>query len=206
MVRQTLGSTRRRMITALPVLLAVLILAAAAMRAAGFELNVTGSLPMGLYRDSGRAADRPNAPNAFRRGAVVIACLPLAVASFGRARGYLPHGPRCPGGVLPIGKVVLAIPGDTVRLNIAGISVNGVAVPNTQVWKRDGHGRPVPYVAPGEYIVAERSLWLGSSFSSASWDSRYYGAIPTELVIAVVRPVWPTAQWFAERATGVRTP
>ena len=53
---------------------------------AGLRLNLTGSLPIGLYRVS-RAAPV--------REAIVLACLPPAVAAFARTRGYLPRGGQC---------------------------------------------------------------------------------------------------------------
>src|SRR2546422_11670272 len=74
---------------------------------AGLRLNLTGSLPVGLYVASGATSGR---------GALVLACLPPGVAAFARARGYVPRGGACLGGVVPIGKSVLAMAGDTVTV------------------------------------------------------------------------------------------
>src|SRR5258708_39776671 len=76
-------------------------------RLAGLRLNLTGSLPVGLYV-AARAAPV--------RGALVLVCLPSEVAAFARARGYVPRGGACPGGIVPIGKPIVAMPGDTVTV------------------------------------------------------------------------------------------
>lgn len=64
----------------------VVVVLAAAWRG-GVRLNLTASLPAGLYLVT------PGSPT---RGAIVMACLPLPVAAFARARGYVPRG-SCPG-------------------------------------------------------------------------------------------------------------
>src|SRR6266851_977069 len=83
---------------------------------AGLRLNLTGSLPVGLYLAVGAAS---------ARGALVLVCLPPQVAAFARARGYVPRGGACPGGVVPIGKPIVAMPGDTVTVTPTGMLVNG---------------------------------------------------------------------------------
>src|SRR5260370_38673677 len=71
---------------------------------AGLRLNLTGSLPVGLYVIS---------PSLPIRGALVLACLPAKVAAFAHARGYVRRGEEGPNGVAPIGKPVAATVGDT---------------------------------------------------------------------------------------------
>ena len=147
---------------------------------AGLRLNLTGSLPVGLYRAS-RAAPV--------RGALVLACLPEPVAEFAKARGYVPRGGACPGGVLPVGKRVLAIPGDTLRVTSSGLLVNGAPVPNSQPLALDRRGRPLPHLAQGRYVVGPGEVWVVSSYSRSSFDSRYFGAVETAQVRSAVRPL-----------------
>src|SRR4051812_7287753 len=71
---------------------------------AGVRLNMTGSIPPGLYRVT---------RGPVTRGNTVLACLPSKVAAFARARGYVPPG-SCADGSAPVGKIVAAITGDTV--------------------------------------------------------------------------------------------
>src|SRR5712691_3856800 len=135
----THGARRSRAVWLLASSVALL----AAGRLAGLRLNLTGSLPVGLYVAAGAAPVR---------GALVLVCLPPEVAAFARARGYVPHGGACPGGVVPIGKPVLAIAGDTVTVTRTGLLVNGTPVRSSQALTADRKGRPLPRLAAGRYL------------------------------------------------------
>src|SRR2546425_7700372 len=134
---------------------------------AGLRLNLTGSLPVGLYRAAGAAS---------ARGALVLVCLPPEGAAFARARGYVPRGGACPGGVVPLGKPVLASVGDTVTVTPTGLLVNEAPVPNSQARAMDRKGRPLPQLPTGRYVVRPGTVWILSSYSPFSFDSRYFGA------------------------------
>jgi conjugative transfer signal peptidase TraF len=153
----------------------------AAAKLAGLRLNLTGSLPVGLYVAAGGAPVR---------GALVLLCLPPEVAAFARARGYVSRGGACPGGVVPIGKPVVATPGDTISVTRTGLLVNGTPVPNSQALVLDRKGRPLPRLAVGRYLVGWDELWLLSSYSRLSFDSRYFGAIKVSEVRGRLRPLW----------------
>ena len=146
--------------------------------AAGVRLNLTESIPAGLYQESAPA------PRALRRGAIVLACLPSEVAKFARARGYLPRG-NCPGGTMPVGKIVVATAGDTVTICDSGIRINGALLARSLPMLRDRSGRPLPRLARRRYIVAGGTIWLGSR-SDAGFDSRYFGAVPTSSAMATL--------------------
>jgi conjugative transfer signal peptidase TraF len=148
---------------------------------AGFRLNLTGSLPLGLYR---------TVPGPLVRGARVLVCLPPGVAAYARARGYVPRGGWCPGGVLPVGKPVLALPGDTVTVTATGLRVNGVPVPNSRALATDHLGRPLPRLALGPQVVHPGTLWVVSTYVRTSFDSRYFGPVALTAVRSYLRPVW----------------
>src|SRR2546428_3819975 len=145
---------------------------------AGLRLNLTGSLPVGLDLAS-RAVPG--------RGAIVLACLPPRVAAFARNRGYVPRG-GCPGDVLPVGKPVVAVAGDTITVTSSGLSVNGIPVPNSRPRVTDRKGRPLPRLALGQHVVRPSSLWLVSSYSRFSFDSRYFVPVRAGQVLTSVRP------------------
>ena len=147
---------------------------------AGLRLNLTGSLPVGLY-----VASR----GAPRRGALVLACLPEHVAKFAKVRGYVPRGGACPGGVVPVGKRLLAVPGDTVTVVSTGLLVNGVPVPNSRPLPVDRKRRPLPQLARGRYVVGSGEGWVVSSYSRLSFDSRYFGPVELAQVRSAVRRV-----------------
>jgi len=153
----------------------------AAAKLTGLRLNLTGSLPVGLYLA---------ARGAPTRGTLVLVCLRPQVAALARVRGYVPRGGACPGGVVPIGKPVLATPGDTIAVTRTGLLVNGTPVPNSQALVLDRKGRPLPRLAVGRYLVGWDELWLLSSYSRLSFDSRYFGAIKVSEVRGRLRPLW----------------
>ena len=153
----------------------------AACWCAGLRLNLTGSLPIGLYLASQTAPVR---------GAIVLTCLPPAVTAFALERGYVPRGGTCPDGALPVGKPVLAMSGDTVTVMPTGLLVNGAPVPNSQPLETDRKGRPLPRLAVGRYVVGPGELWVLSSYSRLSFDSRYFGGVQAGQVRASLRSLW----------------
>jgi conjugative transfer signal peptidase TraF len=148
---------------------------------AGLRLNLTGSLPLGLYR---------TVPGPLGRGSLVLVCLPPRVAALARIRGYVPRGGVCPGGILPVGKPVLALSGDTITVTAAGLRVNGVPIRNSLALATDHRGRPLPRLAPGPQVVRPGTLWVVSTYARMSFDSRYFGPVALAAVRSYLRPVW----------------
>jgi conjugative transfer signal peptidase TraF len=133
-----------------------------------------------VYRVIGDASE-------LHHGDVVLACLPARVATLAHARGYIPGGGRCAGGTAPIGKIVMALPGDTVVVGPSGLAVNGATVQWSRPLDHDRGGRPLPRMSIGRSLVDARSVWLIGS-SSHSFDSRYFGPVPISNVLVRVRP------------------
>ena len=145
----------------------------------GLRLNISRSAPRGLYRT---LATSP------ARGAFIAACLPLEMARFGRARGYVGPG-DCPGGVQAVIKQVIAGPGDIVDMSPAGVVVNGWIVPNSATAAVDSAGRPLPHVPWGRHMVPREHVWLHGPGDARSWDSRYFGPLSVAQIRATVTPV-----------------
>jgi conjugative transfer signal peptidase TraF len=151
----------------------------------GIRWQHTESLPRGLYR-----IDR-DAP--VRRGSIVLWCLDAARGQWAYRRGYLTRG-RCPGGVEMLGKVVLAVSGDTIDWASTGLRVNGQNVRHTGAIVRDAAGRELVPVTYGRYVLPAGTMWLYSPYSQRSLDSRYFGAISRSWVRAVVIPLLTTSR------------
>jgi conjugative transfer signal peptidase TraF len=145
---------------------------------AGIWVNVTPSLPIGIYR----VVDRP-----LSKGAYVLACPPTWAARLALSRGYLWSG-RCPGGSAMLGKRIVAMAGDTVQVTDEGVWVNGETVPNSRPLDRDTRGRLLPRLR-GSWILKPGELWLHAGRNSRSFDSRYLGAIAKASVQAAVLPL-----------------
>ena len=89
---------------------------------AGFRVNVTASLPLGLYRLTNEVP---------RRGSIAFFCLESPeFRRLAREREYVGPG-GCPGGIRALGKEVYGLPGDTV-----GIEADGSISINNQVQRR----------------------------------------------------------------------
>ena len=94
----------------------IVLLAFVGCWAAGYRLNLTRSLPVGLYRITG---------GPVQRGKLAAFCLEDAESiSLARERGYLAAG-SCPSGLRPLLKVVSGLAGDVVGLEQGLIAVNG---------------------------------------------------------------------------------
>jgi conjugative transfer signal peptidase TraF len=159
--------------------IALLMLVAITYRT-GIRLNLSSSIPLGIYR----ITDGP-----IERGSIVLVCLPPNVSFLARSRGYITNG-SCADGTAPIGKPVVAASGDEVDLNAKGIRVNGKLLANSRALSVDAKRRVLrPYPA-GMHHVTEDELWLVSSYSLRSFDSRYFGPIRASSVIAQVRPLF----------------
>ena len=143
----------------------------------GLRVTFSGSLPMGLYRET---SQRP------QRGSILVLCPPPNPSTKrGLARGYLSEG-ACPrAGAKPLGKPVVGLPGDTVRLTKTGIWINGRGIYGSAPPLHDSNGRRL---RPrwGRWVLPERTYYLYSSFTpKRSFDSRYLGPVsgnPTVLV------------------------
>ena len=163
-----------------PLVLALFgVTSAAAGLHLGVGVNLSRSEPRGIYRS---VADTP------ARGGLVVVCLPAPIAGFGRARGYLGPG-DCPGRTQPVLKRVGAMVGDVVQVGGETVAVNDVRLLTRPIDALDSAARPLPHVTFGSYGVAAGELWLFGSSGARSWDSRYFGPVPTASLRSVVRPV-----------------
>jgi conjugative transfer signal peptidase TraF len=142
----------------------------------GVRVNLTPSLPLGLY-----ARDE--------HGALVEFCPPGAAAEVSAIRGYRGLG-VCPDRHAPLLKPVVGREGDVIDVNGAALSVNGLTLPNTQAHPRDHRGRSLTAYPPGRYTVAPGTLWVASTWNDGSFDSRYFGPIAEATVRARLAPLW----------------
>ena len=146
---------------------------------AGIRINGSPSLAVGLYLVTARYDAN-----------LVEFCPTGPFAQLAIARGYRDAG-SCSDGGAPLLKPVVARPGDLVEVSVAGVAVNGHLLPNTAPMKRDTKNRPLSSWPPGRYTVAPDSVWVASSYSMRSFDSRYFGPVPLDSVRNYVRP-WIT--------------
>lgn len=159
---------------------ALSVLTIGAAHASGFRVNTTESMPLGVWRLS--PADRAE------RGDTVWVCPPnRSEIREARRFGFIPHG-FCPGGFAPLLKPIAAVPGDAVGVSAAGITVNGRMIPNSAPAALDAQGRNLPRIPHRTFTVGVGQVWLVSDYHPASFDSRYFGPVPTDHVVARAAP------------------
>jgi conjugative transfer signal peptidase TraF len=143
----------------------------------GLRLNASPSLPIGLYVTS----TQPEAN-------LVEFCPAEPFASLAISRGYRDAG-ACRDGAAPLMKPVVAEAGDLVELSAYGIAVNGRLLANTAPRTTDSRNRSLTSWTYGRYVVAPDTVWVASSHHPRSFDSRYFGPIPTSSIRDHVRPL-----------------
>ena len=139
-------------------------------------INLSPSLPLGVYH----TVHTPPL-----RGAIIVACLPITIGTYARARGYLGYGP-CPGRVERLGKRVAAVAGDTIDTDAEGVRINGFWIPGSRPLVRDASGRLLPR-APKRQVVGAGELFLLATDNRRSFDGRYFGAVAVSDLVVVER-------------------
>jgi conjugative transfer signal peptidase TraF len=145
----------------------------------GIRPNPSDSAPVGLWLE--RPITTP-----LRHGMMIAVCPPSTVplVRLFAANGTLPYG-SCPEtSVARLLKPVRALPGDTVLIKRGNpVIVNGTPLPNT-IASESHPGWP-----DGEYIVRPGEVWIFSSYSDKSFDSRYFGPVHIRSIQGEATPV-----------------
>jgi conjugative transfer signal peptidase TraF len=142
-------------------------------------ISTDSSAPVGIYH---------LVPAPLTRGELVLACLPAESADLALTRGYLGAG-NCPASAEPVAKIVGALPGDTVQLDRDFVAVNGTRIPHSPTLPRDSMNRPLEHIPWRTYRVDNGEVWLFGFNNPHSWDSRFWGSLPTSNVRGALRPI-----------------
>lgn len=155
--------------------------------ALGFAFVLTGAIatpPYKLLYNPSESAPRGwylfKRTDSVYRDAFVLATLPEAIATLASERDYLPRN-------VPILKHVGALRGQEICRERDLLTVDGVLVAHTL--EHDGVGRPLPYWS-GCRTLDRDEVFLLSTDSPLSFDSRYFGPIPRSAILGLVIPVW----------------
>ncbi|KTD04000.1 conjugal transfer protein TraF [Legionella geestiana] len=147
----------------------------------GFRINLTDSIPVGLYRVT-QVGDLKNV--------YVIFCPDHRPAfRLGLDRNYIDPGLHC-GGYGYLMKKVVAIPGDILSITDAGVFVNQARIPFSRPKLNDGLNRPLPQWHVTNYQLGKNELMTMTSQSEWSFDGRYYGLVHAGQIKGMLRPLW----------------
>lgn len=103
-------------------------------------------------------------------------------------------GPITRGSMVELGnltKHVAGVPGDIVRVTPEGSFINGELWPKSAPIGQDY--KPFPF---GTYKLGPGQYWLLGR-NPSSWDSRYAGFIPWDLIYSTITPVWTVSNGYA---------
>lgn len=150
---------------------------AAAFQLGGIRVNASASLPIGLYRTTSDTTAR-----------LVEFCPSGPDATLSANRGYRGKG-NCSDGAEPLMKPIVAVQGDVVEVSPQGVAVNGRLLPNSAPRPFDTKSRAVQHWPFGTYRVSPGTAWVISSFNVRSFDSRYFGPIPTGAIRHHLQPL-----------------
>jgi len=173
---------RRHKFTVLfSIFFAVGTLTLAGLWEAGFRVNLTPSLPRGLYLVTGETP---------RQGDLVCFCLASnnPFSRVARERNYVGRG-SCPSGLRPLLKELAGIPGDRISVTAKGLCLNGEALANSARSEIDRYGRVVPPSLLSEGRIPEGFGLVISQEHAGSFDSRYFGLIPL-VTLKKVKPIF----------------
>lgn len=146
-----------------------------------FRINLTESIPVGLYRIIGTEP---------LKNAYVIFC-PDDRQSFRLAknRGYIDHGLYCNGyGYLM--KKVVAVSGDILSVTKEGVFVNQMLILYSKPKLQDGMNRALPQWQVMNYQLQEDEIMTMTNQSEWSFDGRYYGLVHTRQIKGMITPIW----------------
>ena len=152
------------------VLIGVIMVAPPGFVTPPFFYNDTSSLPSGFYYV--RKTD------SIEIGDLVRVCVPDSWAHLARQRGYLDRG-NCPGETTPVGKMVIAMPGDTVDISLDGVRVGGRLLSNSKPHPFDSQERPLEATL-GLHVLGPGECFVLSTLYGLSFDSRYFGPVACE--------------------------
>jgi len=170
--RRRRGRRRPRTVLALTLFgLGLIGLASLARPAPCLVWNASASAPIGLYRVL---------PGDAVRGDLVLVRTPNSVRRLAAERDYLPSN-------VPLVKRIVAAAGDIVCGAGDAISINGRVV--AERLARDRLGRPLPTWS-GCHLLDGGEAFLLMEGVADSFDSRYFGPVPTAAIIGRLAPLW----------------
>ena len=151
-------------------------------------INITSSMPIGLYRKSFLSAN-----NDIHRGSIVAVCLDRAKAKLAIKSDTLTPTDQCDGGADLLIKQVIAVPNDQVEITPQNMMVTYDNKPHVFLAPRytynKAHKAVLTFIDTGRY--KSTGYWLyGHHNKQYSWDSRYFGQVSKSNIKYALIPLW----------------
>ncbi len=152
--------------------LLLFVLASSIFWGMGYRINLTASLPIGIWK----IKPLPRGSTLKDLKGKYILFHPPNTPFFKEAkkRGYVGFGLN-KNFIRPLLKQVVGVPGDVIIVKPEGVFINGEFLPNSAPKPVDGEGREMPVA--NSIVLRPGELWIMSTYSAGSFDSRYFGKI-----------------------------
>lgn len=137
----------------------------ATLRPPRYYLNLSPSVPLGLYKLIPLKGQ-------LRVGELVIFEVPKPARPYVHGRGWLPEG-------WLLMKKVGALPGDKVTITNDLLKINGLDV--GPIYELDSEGKPLPQIRDDFHVPARHFLPVATGIQN-SFDGRYFGPVPVSLI------------------------
>ncbi len=144
----------------------IFIFIAAFLGRMGFRINMTPSLPKGIYQLI------KTDPKKYKKGDLVIFDLPKDAKKRGRAQNGW--------GFRPFLKNVMGVPGDIIEIKKETVHINGIALKNGKILKQDRRGRELK--SCGDITLSGNQFFVMALYNPKSYDSRYFGPIDKNMI------------------------
>jgi conjugative transfer signal peptidase TraF len=141
-------------------------------------INKTESMPRGVYLEQSTTV--------IKEGDIVAICLPSFLKREALGRGYIGHSFYC-NGTTPLIKKVIATPNKNIVVTERKILVEKNQY-DIQYYRHDASGRNLSRIASGYYKSS--GYWVLGIASNRSWDSRYFGELPRNSILCVLKPIF----------------
>ncbi len=146
----------------------------------GAVVNTSPSIGVGLWWQVSRAPVV---------GEYVEVCPPAVAIMFEAVeRGYFWRG-ECEAGHIPLLKRIVAMSGDTIDIDGAGVRVNGELLPHSAPLVADRAGRLLGAYERSHFVLNESEAFLYGDGTARSFDSRYWGPVPVASIKSVITPL-----------------
>ncbi len=147
-------------------------------RSCGIWVNLSSSIPPGIYHQ---------AEGAILRGDCVLSCVPSSAAALAYERHYIGYG-NCPMSTAPVGKYAVGLPGDQARINQEGIVINGTKLNSTKPLELDIEKRTLEPFMLDRQLSEDEYLLAGKT--KESYDSRYFGPVSKKEIKGKIEAVY----------------
>lgn len=138
-------------------------------------INTSHSLDLGLYNLKKN--------DFYQKGDIVLLCLNNKVSQYAYKHGFIGTG-NCKFNKAPVGKTIIAEPGDIVEIIDNQIYINKQHIENSDLYELQDW-----FISLNKSFVIKKDEFFVMNNNKLSFDSRYYGPITKDSIIGKIEKI-----------------